>query len=527
MNQLPITQLLQELYELDPALRAHETELKILLEKMLRARPEVKVDQVFAQNLRRTLLSTNPKNTTNFISYLSSMLKKPVLLAGAATLGAVLLVSAYLLNQNSGEKFTLDTSRPSLSIAGVLPRNAFGPLSANMVQAPLGSAEMLSARQGGGVPSPAASTNAAVSDFAISEPAVTGNNPVSGVAQDKMIAPFYTYQYKYTGEPLSLTETEVSVFRRVKDIGLARDFAQALIEKNNGMLDLSKFGDAYLQTFQIAQNKNDGYMINVDVQNGTVNVNPQYERWYPVCYTANCPQPKPLTESDVPSDEKVIAIANDFLDDFGVNRAQYGTPVVDDTWKNNYPMPLAERSVRSIVIDRYIPDVVTVIYPINIEGQKITENNGQDFGLRVNVDIRKMKGQGLWNLFTNQYQRSNYQAETDAARILKIAENGGSGWYAGPAEQVRTLNLGTPEKIYIPHYQFVPENGTANELFLPALKFPITNIPEDQPYFYQKFIIVPLVKEVLSQYEPQGQPPVNIMPLTKEEKTPVATSELR
>lgn len=507
MNQFSLTQILSELYELDPSLRGHEKELQDILLKMLKARPEVKVDQAFAQNLRRTLLSTTPKQNTNFISYFSSMIKKPVVFAGAATLGAVLLVSAYMMKAPSQE-YPFELVGPSLSVAGQLPRNAFGPLlNSGSMGASLGSEEArssdsLALRQGGGVTPPqAASTNAAVS-----EPAM-----------DKMIAPYYTYEYKYTGEPLNLTETEVSVFRRVKDTGLSRDFAEALIGKNNGMLDLSRFGDAYLQTFQIAQNKDDGYLINVDLQNGTVNVNPQYERWYPVCYSANCPTPKSLTEKDIPSDDKIIAIANDFLKDFGVDASKYGAPVVDDTWKNNYPMPLAvEDSARSSMIARYIPDVVSVIYPISIEGQKITENNGQDFGLHVNVDIRKMKGQGLWNLFTNQYQKSNYEAETETARILKIAENGASGWYAGPQEQIRTLNLGTPEKIYVPHYQYVPENGTSNELYIPALKFPITNTPEDQPYFYQKFIIVPLVKEVLSQYEPQGQPPVQIMPLTKE-----------
>jgi len=508
MNHISLTQILQELYELDPSLRSHEKELQTLLEKMLRARPEVTVDQAFAQNLRRTLLSTSQKNTNNFISYFSSMIKKPVLFVGAATLGAVLLVSAYLINVTPDQKYFLETVAPTLSVAGKLPRNAFGPLlSTNSASgvAGMGSAEALSAniantRQGGGA------------------------LPVEPSAiADKMIVPYYTYEYKYTGEPLNLTETEVPVFRRVKDLGLAKNFAQSLIGKTNGMIDLSKFGGMYLQTFQLAQNKDDGYMINVDLQNGTANINPQYERWYPVCYTANCPTPKPLQETDIPADEKITAIASDFLQDYGINASQYGTPVVDNMWKNNYPMPLmAETSVRSSMPTAYIPDVMTVIYPLSIEGQKITENNGQDFGLRVNVDIRKMKGQAVWNLFTNQFQKSNYDAETDAARILKIAQNGASGWYAGPQEQIRTLNLGTPEKIYVPHYQYVPENGTSNELYIPALKFPITNIPEDQPYFYQKFIIVPLVKEVLSQYEPQGEPPVTIMPLIKEVDAPAA-----
>ncbi len=509
MNESKINQILSELYALDPSLREEEKMLIAILEKMLRARPAVKVDEVFAQNLKRALMSHPFQKKQNFISYFSSMVKKPVLFAGAATLGAVLLVSAYVLNSHT------------FSVAGELPRNAFGPLTNSAAGAmPLGSPEAISAdysgsRQGGG----------AVSPMAVSEPAAVGNNPVSSLGMmDKMIAPYYNYMYKYTGEPLDLTETEAGVFRRIKDTGFSRDFAQAIVEKNNGMIDLSKFDNAVLQNFQLSQNTPDGYIINVDLQNGNMNINPNYEKWYPPCSRANCDAPKPLTEKDIPSNDRIIAIANEFLDEFGISRDQYGTPVVEESWKNNYPMPFAEgMAPDTSVISQYIPDVISVVYPIAIEGQKITESNGMDFGLHVNVDIRKMKGQGVWNLFTNQYQKSNYETETDANRILKIAENGGSGWYQMPTENTRTLNLGTPEKIYISHYQYVPETGLSNELYVPALKFPVTNIPTDQPYFYQRFIVVPLVKEILTQYEPQpGQPPVTIMPLIKEITSPSA-----
>lgn len=512
MNHTQIEQILSELYTLDPSLRDEEKTLIAILEKMLRARPAVKVDELFAQNLKRTLMDVPIQKKSNFISYFSSMIKKPVLFAGAATLGAVLLVSAYVLNATTS-RYAFQTSVPTLSVARELPRNAFGPLL--NTAAPLGSPEAISAdysgaRQGGVIP-PMAAKN-----MAVSEPAVSANNPVSSLGMmDKMIAPYYNYTYKYTGEPLNLTETEAPVFRRIKDTGLSHDFAQAILGKNNGMMDLSNFDNAVLQNFQLAQNTKDGYIINVDLQNGNININPNYEKWYPPCSGTTCDAPKPLIEKDIPSNDKIIAIANEFLDEFGISREQYGAPVVEESWKNNYPMPFAEGMARDTsVISQYIPDVISVIYPIAIEGQKITESSGMDFGLHVNVDIRKMKGQGVWNLFTNQYQKSNYETETDASRILKIAENGGNGWYRAPTENTRTLSLGTPEKIYISHYQYVPETGLSNELYVPALKFPVMNIPTDQPYFYQRFIVVPLVKEILTQYEPQpGQPPVTIMPM--------------
>ncbi len=532
MNRPDIQHILTELYVVDPSLQKEEAQLRSLLEKMLRVRPDVKIDQAFAQNLKQKLLST-PLKQNNFISYFSAMFKKPLFVAGAATLGVALLVSvSFLKNDTSPEYARLDTRTPTLSLAGELPRNAFGPLvtaanGAVAVSAPLGSPEAMSGnfsgdRQGGSTMPSALMAK----DVAVSEPTVAvGNNPVSSVMpmQDKMIAPYYSYNYKYTGEPITLADTELPVFRRVKDTDIARAFAQSFLGRNNGMLDLSRFDDAVLQNFQIAQNKKDGYLINVDLVNGTVNINPQYERWYTPCSTGNCESPTPLTEKDIPSNDRIIAIANDFLEDFGIAREQYGAPVVDENWKNNYPMPFAMEGGVRTSLSMYIPDVMVVTYPLIVEGQKITETNGQEFGLRVNVDIRKMKGQGLWNLYYNKYEKSNYATETDTARILKIAENGGNGWYQEVTENIRTLNLGTPEKIYMPHYQYVPESGMSTELYVPALKFPVLNIPTDQPYFYQKFIIVPLVKEILPQYEPQpGQPPVGIMPLTKDIISPSA-----
>lgn len=524
MNKLDIEQILFELYSVDPSLRAQQQELRSLLEKMVFSQPDIKVDQAFAQNLRQTLLS-NPLKQNNFISYFSNMLKKPVLIASAATLGIAVLVSVSFWKNDNSDKFArLDRNMTTLSFAGELPSNAFGPLLNSQASA-FGS--VLSKESVSGGYSLSREGGEVISPMAVSEPAVgVGNNSFSSLhMMDKMIAPpYYNYTYQYTGEPLNLTETESPVFRRIKDTGFSRNFAQTLIGKDNGMIDLSKFDNTLLQNFQIAQNKDDGYFINVDLVNGSVNINPQYELWYTPCYSGNCESPRLLTEKDIPSNDEIIGIANKFLDQFGISRESYGKPVVDENWKSNYPMPFAEGMARDTsFVPQYIPDVMSVIYPLIIEGQKITESNGVDFGLHVSVDIRKMKAQGLWNLFTNKYEKSNYEIETDANRILKIAQRSGSGWYQNPEENTRTLNLGTPEKIYILHYQYIPQTGISNELYIPALKFPVTNIPTDQTYFYQKFIIVPLVKEILPQYEPQpGQPPVTIMPLTKEIVLPSA-----
>lgn len=481
-----IQNILLELYAIDPDLREHEEQLKQVIEKIIAQKPQVKIDDVFVKNLRKKILETESKKPFTF-SLL--FMNNKLLWAGTAALLAVLVIGVPLyLNQSSKYSSSLaqlDTSVPS-GITSVAQR-AFGSLVA---PASSRSETMSLGRGAGGGGSPAAAqTNPAMAN--------------SSMLDAKMIAPAFNYSFKYTGAPFTVEEKTLPVYKRLKSSGNAAALARLLTGINNGLIDLNLFKNIKLQNITMIEDRDDAFMINFDFFEGRVSLSPAYERWYqPKCVNGVCEYARQLTEKDVPPAATLIDIANKFVADYKIDLSHYGQPQVDDQWKSG-ALPLNGEPM-------YVPETITVIYPLIVENQEISETNGVPFGLRIQVDIRKMKVQSAWNIGLHNYEKSNYEVETNVDRILKVAETGMGVWY-GDTSAKKELQLGAPERIYIPHYQYIQETQTSNELYIPALRFPVLNVPNDQPYF-QKFITVPLVKEVLDQYDRQNGGPMPIDP---------------
>ena len=152
----------------------------------------------------------------------------------------------------------------------------------------------------------------------------------------------------------------------------------------------------------------------------------------------------------------------------------------------------------------YLPESISVIYPMKIDGKSVADSGGNKYGLRVNANLRYKQVDGLWGLTSQNYESSDYETETNVDRILKIAAKGGMNQVGNPdAANVPEIELGTPETGLAIYYQY--NNGANTELYVPALIFPVTKIPENT-YFYGSRVIVPLTKELLSQYEDGNQP---------------------
>ena len=104
---------------------------------------------------------------------------------------------------------------------------------------------------------------------------------------------------------------------------------------------------------------------------------------------------------------------------------------------------------------------------------------------------------GVNNLTTYRYETSDYNLETDSAKVVALAEKGGygSGIYYGISQDKITLELGTPTKTLIHLWRYT--NNTNEELLIPALMFPVNNAPAD--YYGSKFVTVPLVQEMITE----------------------------
>lgn len=492
---LNVKKILDELYAIDPSLRAQESNLEKVILELLKTKPETRFDEHFAKQLKQRLTELphiEQIKTSKFNSIFSINMNRTLVALGGTAFALLLVLTALA---SFGNKLPTLNNQSNLSFGeqkiSRMAKGAFGKLAFNQAGAQATGAADASSRSaapmafgmggGGGV---GVAENAS--------PKMAGDMGIG------IMPPLRIYKYVYKGEPLEIKETSLDVYRRTPPSFSTQDLVQSLGRVTFGGVDLSTFNNASLTNFELVQKTDDGYIVNLNLNDGYININQNYSSWYKEqCQNGVCNSPAPLTMSDVPADEIVIALADQFLKDHKIDMTNYDRPEVDNQWKTYY---LNAGRVEGTI---YVPDSVTVIYPLKVNGKVVYEIGGEKRGIRVSVDIRKNKVSGAWNITSQNYESSSYDVETDATKIIKIAENGGI--YGGPvyySKEVKTeeveLQLGTPEQILT----IVWNPQDQKEVTVPALKFPITNLPTDQ-MFWQKNIVVPIVKDVLETVMPQ------------------------
>jgi hypothetical protein len=305
-----------------------------------------------------------------------------------------------------------------------------------------------------------------------------------------------SYRFIYKGGDLPSLASQQPVLRRIKNSG-AQGADQLIKTFTLGLLDLGKFQQMRLQNFALVEDREFGYMVNVDLSQGTASIYQNWEKWpqpYAQCQDEACMQRYRLQLSALPSDAEALSIARAFLNDHGISTTAYGAPYVNNDWREDF-----ERSQDKA--NYYIPDSVSVVYPLQLEGQTVLDEGGNRTGLYVSVDVRHRRVSNVSELTSQRYEKSLYEGETDQNRLVALAERGGWRSYypladAGvQGQKIVNLDLGTPTigLMRLWHYT-VP---VSQELYVPALVFPVTNRPVTPGYF-PKQVAIPLVKEVLS-----------------------------
>lgn len=511
MNKESITKILRELYEIDPGLREHEDVLEKAVMHLMESRSGIMVDESFVRQLRSELVAkAHSLSAQTPVAHASggfwqsfvTMSKFSYGLGGAVIIALLLVGLQQIQKQDNPLELASRTSITKVSdnAFGVLQPDQGGRGGDNASGAPTQS--LTSNESGSGVSAP----------FAGPQPATATREAVGVDA--KMIAPglypYYQYKYTYKGEPLTLDADTVEVLRRIRP-GLSNAPAASILENlSMGLLNLGNFKNLKVQSLNLFEDRDYGYMLNFDMYEGFVSVNEYWNKWpqpYAGCSTEECFRTQQLKPSDVPADDELIRIADEFVRSLNINTANYGTPVVQDDWRVYMAAaPAAERS--SIIA----PDMVSVVYPLLVNGQEAYEQGGMKAGFTVNVNIRAKRASGLWGLTTQQYESSDYAAEKDAATIVKLAEQGGPNMYFPQEGNVKYIEaeLGTPTKGYVRMWNYKGPNDSA-ELLVPALIFPITKKPAEMSYI--RNIIIPLAKDLIQQNGYGG----GIMPMLKTE----------
>lgn len=501
-----IQEILFELYEIDPRLKEKESELIPMLNEILVSRPNTKIDKHFESDLRQRLLekisatSTSKDLEAKELNNNFNFMKRLYYAFGGAIIASILIVPMMYMSKNKPNNLVIKDNDAILQEAKIarLGEKAFGNLQSqsNGNSSESASSYMKGLGGGGGLTSPTA-------ERGMADSAVGSTNSSAG----SMIAPdewqVTNYKYVYKGDPITIDQDKMDVLKRIKGLGAGVDLSQIISGSAPG-IDLSTFSNTKIQSLSILEDKDYGYSIYFDFNEGMVSISENWMKWsMQDCFGDSCPEYQPIKPSDIPADAKLISMANDFIKKHGINTEDYGEPEVADTWRGAYET-LSSATERSAF---YIPEIASVVYPLKVDGKLVYDDGGNKNGLTVNINLRKMKVGGAWNMVTQKYQGSLYETEKNTDTILKIAEKGGIyGYIYEDAKKTVEIEIGTPQMVYMRMYNY--KNNQNDELLVPALMFPITkNLPSEMQW--RRSVIVPLAKELLENN--QGGGPIRIL----------------
>ncbi|KKQ54712.1 MAG: hypothetical protein US83_C0004G0025 [Candidatus Falkowbacteria bacterium GW2011_GWC2_38_22] len=517
MNQ-EIQNFLSDLYKIDGDLVKYEKELIKIIENLIQSKPDVKFDDAFKERLKteimakidelkkQNIVKTEKANVPSIFDNL--FLNRFSFAIGGAVFVALIMLP-FLMDKNNVTD-NLAKKFPAINLSqkiSKLDKGAFGKLS------------------GEG----AVDANISAKGNATSERAYGLGGGSAGISMDmtakSVIAPggyfpgMTNYEYVYAGEEFTITENEVEVLRRLKDKTAAKSYSDIVKGINIDLVNLSKFNDTELINISINEDREFGYSYSLSFTEG-VSIYSNWEKWpHPEqsCRDEACYTSFRLKEGDVPADEELIALADGFIKEYGIDMSHYGAGKVQDFWRQYTGVPES---------DIYIPEEVSVLYPLIINGKEVYENGGSKSGLGININIRYKKVSAAYSIIAQNYESSNYDGVTNIDDILNSAKKGGmTPIYRNEiSSETVKLEMDTPLTILLKYYSYNQDNGKSEELIIPALLFPVKNIPTDANRnigYIQQNVIVPLVKEIFDQYQKEQVP----QPILFEGK-PVDTGEI-
>lgn len=502
-----IRKILLDLYKIDPTLKAKESEILKVVNELLKAKPDTKFDETFREQLRARIMqkiAAMPPKEGVFGWF--TVPRFAYAMGGLAVLALIALPALYFGNKGIQNNSKSNITKLAAGAFGKLAAQQDGTVGAagrevspqvNSQATDLGSSKSYSLS----APAPSSISAPLGMGGGGSGSASAGSLSVGVAAPDVAVSPKMmpiratNYKFVYKGGDLPSLPDNIDVLKRVT--GNNPSALSLLGGTGMNFIDWSKFSNTKLQNLTFTEDRKNGYTTYINFDDGSVSISRNWDRWISkssgtvTCMAIGCVQPpvQPIKISDVPADATLIEMANNFLKTYGISSANYGQPFIQSDWRIAYDAAPDKSNY-------YLPDQLSVIYPMLVNGQEIYDESGNKSGLNVTVDIREMAVTSVWNLTTQNYQASSYDTEKDSSRIIKLAENGGFRqiYYYGNGGDQQEISLGTPT-LGLVQMSFYRDNQN-QQLLIPSYIFPITNKPAGV-YYYQDNIIVPVVKDVL------------------------------
>lgn len=503
MNKDRIEKIIDDLCRLEPSLKDSRQELRPVVEKLLAARPEAQPDSRLLADLRQQVLAALEKRGAAKRPRPSFVLKdflaglgRPAYAIGGAALALLIAVPLLKLGQQP-------TAGPYLS--GDLAANQKSALTTGQISSVADQAFGSLAEAGG----PVSGQPEAAAGLGGGGGRAPASVPVEGAAPNDTKMMIYrpvTFSFSYSGE-IEAPDSQVEVLKF--DTAVSRpSLAGWAGQLGLGLIDLSRLNQLKAQTVSLSEDHEYGYQISINYDEGTVSVYQNWEQW-PQSYSCDadgvCQPPSRIQPSQLPDDAKVIESADAFLRQIGISTASYGQPVVDSRWQLQYAASDSPE-------DYWIPDVLTVTYPLIVNGKKVYDPSGSLFGPQVQYSVRYQRVIGVGPVSASDFLASKYPAQTDVSAIEKAVERGGLNRWLGPTDGDNVeYQLTSSEEAYQLTYRY-RSGGRPDKLLVSALAFAVdhdsVSASRTEEVYYNDFVVVPLVKEFYDQADqlPQIEP---------------------
>ena len=463
--------ILEALYEIDPSLKAKEGELLKLLEKIDQAKPDLKIDHTFAAELREKL--TTPTSSPQLInkpeSSLNNWFKKILYPLGGGLVTVGLLIAIVISEDQILESTPQHVDGIQITY---LSNNAFGPLGSSTAYQDLAvmpeALPMALAGEGDVL------EVESVKSETVSQLIEANAESLLPMSEPTGLEPVFL-SYNYEGDPLNLGES-VEVYKRINVPTPTPVFSNLVSSLGFDLANLGTFESLEVEEVRLNQAKN-GYVINVDFRESRIDIYSNQNHWV-------MPEISESSEVKSLSDKSVISIATNFLEKHELKRDWYGEPVIENPW----------------ILEEAFNSEATVIYPLIIEGNSIFDESGSPQGMAVTVNMEDRQVVSVRDLRIEQFERSTYPAIAQWSDVeLFLSELSEIPIFPPVLEGFEggeTLELGEPEVVLmraINEFELKTDQNP-DELFTPALKFPILNL-EDH-VFMRNHVLIPLAEDI-------------------------------
>ncbi len=472
-----LNEILKEIYLIDPSLKKEEEKIRSLIEKMINTQPESKINEEFVASLKERVFTEidNIKNKKEVKVFFWQ--KLTYVSAGAAI---VILLSLLVFPALIDRDFK---SEKDERIA-MLSERAFGDLNVELSQREdSNNIESMTER---------------AEDSIMGLGATSDSMPSQ--AEDISIMPYpveqKNYRYVYEGnllDEINLSEISDLVYKREIDDNLSRQVANRLSSTPNLPINLNNFSQKEVRHISINEEKDYGYSISFNLANNTLSIYSNWQQWpqpYKDCYDRGCIEDLQLGASDMLSENQLISIANNFVNNYEIDLRNYGSAQV------------SKESIKRITNlennpEHNYPQEASIIYPLIINNKEVVDNYGKLEGINVSINIRERKVSSVHNINYSSLLSSSYDLIDNLENIDPLLTRGGLSpdmFYRNELEEIK-INLGDPKILLVRTWTTSYDiSRGSSEIFLPALVFPIKEMPNE--YFHRQHVVIPLTKEV-------------------------------